>query len=69
VPWSALAALGRLCAPPPPPPPPPTPCSPPPARPRPQAADVDTGLLQDAARREAMEAAKVAADGGASARR
>ena len=37
--------------------------------PRPQAADVDTGLLQDAARREAMEAAKVAADGGASARR
>lgn len=36
---------------------------------RAQAAEVDTGLLQDAARREAMEAAKVAAAGGASARR
>lgn len=29
------------------------------------AAEVDTGLLQDAARREAMETAKVAAAGGA----
>lgn len=29
-----------------------------------QPADVDTGLLQDAARREAMEAGKIAATGG-----